>query len=420
MRFFRTILCAIAAMAAGAAPLTAAEFTTSDKLNEDTARRLNIPVFFAVPASARLALPKNINTTDRLIDFKHPGAKGLTADIGLRLVMAKRQGFSKRMAQSGLLQTGDILLTFRPEWGGAGTYPNIQMGVSHTGLAYVKDGTAYHIDNPMDAEFLGGNFRGDFTGQHYREIKYMHIIRPRSLTDAQRTAIAGWASRLVANARRVYPSEVSFNQDYNAPKYEPGKKPEFVKHLAQSALNQSPGGQTSMYCSEFVWSLLALRGCDPAKTADVFKGSGVPSCISPVMTPMKATGNYISRRTRGSSAGLSDGPLLIIDAMKLGKPERDIVLHSVFVENPNKAALMSVGHREVAKQMQPKFAPLEEYYKAASDGGFHRIQAWFIGNAFRRALPDNYSPTSYLINTLLPINNSTRTMDYVATVAFEG
>ena len=40
------------------------------------ARKLKIPVYFAVPASARGALPKNIETTDRLIDFKHPDAKG--------------------------------------------------------------------------------------------------------------------------------------------------------------------------------------------------------------------------------------------------------------------------------------------------------------------------------------------------------
>jgi hypothetical protein len=69
--------------------------------------------------------------------------------------------------------------------------------------------------------------------------------------------------------------------------------------------------------------------------------------------------------------------------------------------------------------MQPKFAPLEKYYTAAADGGFQRIQAYFISNAFRRAMPDNYSPTSYLINALLPSDNNNRTMDYVATIMFE-
>lgn len=134
---------------------------------------------------------------------------------------------------------------------------------------------------------------------------------------------------------------------------------------------------------------------------------------------MKATGNYISRRSASSHAGLADGPLLVIDAMKLPDAERNALLHNVFVENPSKLANMSSGHREVAQAMQPKFTPLERYYKAAAEGGFHRIQAFFLGNAFRRAIPDNYSPTSYLINTLLPPNNRTRTMDYVATIMFE-
>jgi hypothetical protein len=36
-----------------------------------------------------------------------------------------------------------------------------------------------------------------------------------------------------------------------------------------------------------------------------------------------------------------------------------------------------------------------------------------------RKVPDNYSPTSYLINTLLPVDNSNRTMDYVATIVIQ-
>ena len=34
-------------------------------------------------------------------------------------------------------------------------------------------------------------------------------------------------------------------------------------------------------------------------------------------------------------------------------------------------------------------------------------------------IPENYSPTSFLINTLLPANNVNRTMDYVATIVIE-
>jgi hypothetical protein len=174
-----------------------------------------------------------------------------------------------------------------------------------------------------------------------------------------------------------------------------------------------------MYCSEFVWSVLALRNCNPATTADAFKGRKVPSCVSSPMTPMKATGNFISRRWRTSQAGLADGPLLVIDSLSLPAAKRDALLEQVFDENLSKSAKMSQGHREVAQTMQPKFEPLERYYKDVSEGGWRRIQAYFVGNAFRRAMPENYSPTSFLIDTLLPSNNNHRTMDYVATVVFD-
>src|SRR5262245_633308 len=155
-----------AAMALGAVctvPATAAEFTFDQKVNDQISKKVNIPVFFAVPASARAQLPKNIKTTDKLIDYKHPGAAGAKGDVGLRLVVAKRAGLAKRLGQSGLVETGDILLTFRTEWGGAGAYPNIQMGISHTGFAYVdKTGTLRNLDNPLDGEYVG---RGDLTSE---------------------------------------------------------------------------------------------------------------------------------------------------------------------------------------------------------------------------------------------------------------
>ena len=420
MRFIKFAILAAATWVAGHGPLGAAEFTYNEATNKEIAKKLGIPVYFAVPDSAHVPLPRTIDTSDRLIDFKHPDANGNSAGIGLRLVIAKRSGFAKRMAKSGLLQTGDILLTFRPEWGGAGTYPNLQMGVSHAGVAYVKDGAVYHLDNPMDAEHLGPKLKGDFTGDHYRTLNFIHVIRPRGLTEAERNNIRAWATMFSSGAKRIYPKQISFNSDYNAPKYSPGKPLNFVKNVAKSALGHKDVEPVDMFCSEFVWSILALRKCDPKTTADAFNSAGVPACVDPAMTPMKATGNYISRRSASSHAGLADGPLLVIDAMKLPKEGRNSLLRDVFVENPVKLAKMSSGHRDLAQSLQPKFAPLERYYRAAAEGGFRRIEAFFLGNAFRWAIPDNYSPTSYLINTLLPPDNKTRTMDYVVTIMFDG
>src|SRR5436190_9080960 len=157
-------------------------------------RKLKIPVYFAVPAGARAALPKSIDTPDRLIDFKHPDAIAAKADVGLRLVVAKRAGMAQRLGKSGLIQTGDLLLTFRAEWGGAGAYPNVQMGISHTGIAYIKDGVLHNIDNPLNAEYLGA--RGELNSEHYRTLSFIHVIRPRNLTNAQRANLLEWTSRL--------------------------------------------------------------------------------------------------------------------------------------------------------------------------------------------------------------------------------
>ena len=159
-------------------------FTFDEKANAQMAKKMNIPVYFAVPKTAYADLPPLTKTSDKLIDFKHPDAKSASGDVGLRLVAASRSGLAKRLAQSGLVQTGDLLLSFRTEWGGAGAYPNIQMGISHTGLAYVKDGYVHNIDNPLSNEYLGS--RSDLTSEHYSTLDYIHVIRPRGLTDQEK------------------------------------------------------------------------------------------------------------------------------------------------------------------------------------------------------------------------------------------
>jgi hypothetical protein len=410
---------AVAGSALVSPPVASKEFTFDEKANKEIASKLNIPVYFAVPASARLPLSKSIEMPDRLIDFKHPDGKGGQGDVGLRLVVAKRAGLAARLGKSGLVQTGDLLLTFRSEWGGAGAYPNVQMGVSHTGIAWVKDGMLHNLDNPLDEEYLGAGMRGDLTSKHYSTLKFIHIIRPRNLTDAQRANLLDWSTRIATSAKRVYPKQISFNKDYNAPKYKPGKPISFVKQLGQIALGQNPEGTVDMFCSEFAWSLLALRDCDPGKSGDAFKGSGIPSCVKPIMQPMKATGDYITRRGRSSYTGLAEGPLLVIDSLKLPDAERDKLLHAVFVVNRGSAAKMSSGHKEIAEAMSPKFAPLEKYYLGVHGKWGPTFEARLISNGFKRGIPENYSPTSFLINTLLPANNVNRTMDYVATILIE-
>ncbi len=419
----RFLLPSFALLAAGLALAPAAadakQFTYEEKSNKQMARLLNIPVYFTVPDSARAPLPADIKTTDRLVDFQHPDAVKAEAKAGLRLIVTNRNGLARRLAQSGLVQTGDVLLTFRSEWGGVGPYPNVQMGISHTGVAYVKDGTVHNIDNPMDEEFTGSGRVTQLNSKHYRSIKLIHIIRPRNLTDAQRANLAAWASRLNAGATRFYPSQVSFNQDYGDPKYRRGRSLDFVKHLGQVALGQNPPGKVDMYCSEFAWSLLALRDCDPAKAADAFKRGGVPSCISPAMRPMRATGKYVGGKSRRAYTGLADGPLVVIAALKLPAEERDRMVKAVFTENPKLLPRLSQGHRDIAQANAANFAKLEAYYRNTLRGGWRGVQARVVGGTLSLAIKENYSPTSFLINTLLPPDSNNRTMDYVATIVIQ-
>lgn len=416
--WLRIVCMSVLLLAGLAVAASAAQFKYDERANADLARKLKIPVYFAVPPSAYAELPADIKTSDKLLLFRHPDANG--TEVGLRVVVTKRSGMAQRLGSSGLIQTGDLLLTLRAEWGGAGAYPNVQMGISHTGIAYIKGGTLYQLDNPMDEVYLGRGLKGDFTSEHYRTLNLLHVVRPRGLTEENRKNLLGWITRLNALAAKVYPSQIKFNQDYSAPKFRKNSKPEFVKHLGQIALGLNPPGTIDLYCSEFAWAVLSLRGCDPEKSETAFRSTSMPACIASPMEPLVATGNAVGSSSRHAYAGLADGPLMVIDALKLPVPERAALLKSVFVENPAGMDKMSVGHKAVAQQYQSDFSKLESYYLGMSGGSMlDRIKASYISSRFRQAILQNYSPTSYLINTLLPPDNVNRTMDYVATILIE-
>lgn len=408
--FFSALALALSSAASAQVPANQVpmkQFTESEKANARLARTLNIPAFFALPQSARGPVPDQIPTTDILVDFKHPAGHGL----GLRIIETQRTGMAERLAKSGIFQTGDLILSFWPDWGGAGPYPSVQMGVSHVGIAYIKDGKLNNVDNPLNAEY---NTPSDLRSANYREVAFMHVVRPRNLSAQQRATLEGWIARFTGNARTIYPSRLSFNADYNAPKYQPGKVPEFVKSLALAAQGK-PGPKIDLYCSEFAWSVLSLRDCDPERTA--FDGRGMPSCVREPMTPLTATGDYIASKRRSSHLGLAEGPLAVIDAMGIEGAERQKLIDSVFtVSNPAGLRKMSSGHRETARLFAPKFAALAVYYKGVTGSGAEKQQANAVSAAFAKEVPQNYSPTSYLINTLLPPNNPNRTMDYIATI----
>ena len=222
-------------------------------------------------------------------------AKG---DVGLRFVVAKRSGLSTRLGKSGLLRpvtSSDVPLGV----GRRGAYPDIQMGISQTGFAYIdKNGNLRNLDNPMDGEYVGP---GNLTSEHYRTLNSMHIIRPRNLTDAQKAKLLAWATKLNASAGKVYRA-ISFNEDVKQRSISLGCPLDFVKTSAPSL---RPGrfrrqADSDMYCSVYVFSLLSLRNGDPRRRGRlqghrgrvVREGAGGPA--------MKATGNVLP--THGGTA----------------------------------------------------------------------------------------------------------------------
>lgn len=399
------------AAAAGADPAPVPEpavpsgpFVFDPVVNAKLAAKLNIPVFYALPESAYLPRLGEITPTDGLWEFRHPGAPGAANPAILRVYLTPHENVAQRLAASGLIQTGDVLLTFRPEWGFQGAYPNIQMGISHAGMALVENGVVSNIDNPLTREYIG-----NLAAKHYKEIAALHIIRPRDMNAAQKANLLGWARKLLNLAPSIYPSQLSFNQDYFSPKYTANLK--FVKTVARIALQQDKNAKASLYCSELIWALLSLRNCDPAQPG-VFAQEGTPACIKPVFAPLPMLGDVFSNsKSPLARLGLSDGPLAVISSLGLPEEDKKQLLRQVF----ERRRALSPGHAAVAESLAPFFMKLEGYYTGIQAQEPAALQ---IMNSFNASVKPNYSPTSYLIDTLLPADSGERKMDVVGTIVF--
>jgi hypothetical protein len=370
-----------------------------------TTKASDLPVFFTVPDSAMTKADETM--TKRSVKFTHPDSKNFPNQLGLRLIPTKRAEIQTTL--SGLVQDGDIVLSFRPEWSYTGSYPHVQMGVSHAGIIYTNNGKIYNVDNPMDNEYVG-----QLNSQHYQESNALHIIRPK-LTLTQKKNVKAWAKMLADNRAKLYKSRITFNGKYEEPKYdENSKNPySFVKALGAIALRVGTD-TTSMFCSEFVFSLLALRDCSPTTHKAEFAKAATPSCIKPLFTPMPALGNYPQTSNLADGVGMADGPLMVLKASGATPAEQAHTVESVFPEKEN-LTNMSSGHRTVAESMSPMFAPLKNYY-LAPDSTDPQIAG--IKQAFNANMKPNYSPTGYLINSLLPSKATQRVMDYVGTIVF--
>lgn len=388
----------------------------------ELSRFLNIRYYLTVPEVRYAPLgkiadasPTKLQNPIIAIDYQHkdPAIGGKKSNTGLRLFAVNagigREKVSHILALSGLVNTGDALLSYRKEWNESMAYSHIQLGVSHAGMAYIdtdpkdKQPYLYNLDMPLNEETVGADKKSKLTAHHYVEAPLVHIVRAKNISQKQRQNLLEWSRRIAQQSKSAYPSAISFNQDYAAPKYKPGKPLDFVADTARVGLGISNGKSLDMYCSEFVWSVLSLKNCSPTDNARDFAQRGsVPSCISPIYNPMKVIGD-------STEPGMAEGPTMIAAQTGLSEQEQAALIQSVF--NPvGRATNISSGHRAVEDQLgQAFFQGLNGYYMT-NDAN--------IKNAMNGAQGPNYSPTSLLLNALLPDENPTKVFEYVGTLVY--
>lgn len=408
-------------------------------ISGDANRLVDVPFYFGVPKEATTVplnrrgytYPTLWNPSKEIessglriiaINQKLPMRQMLPADAGreasVKQQLARanasakktaRRDMARQLASSGVLQAGDIVLSFRPENAATVPYMHVQMGSTHASLTYLKDGVAKNVDAPLNGEYIGGfdslHFSGGINAQGGGDLgtDALQIFRPRAIAEDQerRDRLNVWAEKAATTRGN---GRVSFNSDYLAPS---AKTRDEVKKLATAlgkAIIGAPGPNISIFCSEFAYNMLALSGC----TEQEIRAAGAEgaACVDPLFDPLPMLSSD------ESIVGLGEGPL----ASVLGAPaeQRGALIEQMFTSMA--AANMSSGHRATAEATGPMMAPLQQYYQARAAGSpANNPQLAPIFQGLNGAVMPNYSPTAF---HALATKSGTRLMDYVATVVF--
>lgn len=403
-----------------------------------------LPFYFAIPESAWSTLSNNANLKKIAIaDFPYAdaGLRAFVVDDNYALTNGKvketsknilekkakhRAEVTRRLQKQGLLKSGDIILSFRPDWRNTSPYPHVQMGVSHAGMIYERNGKVFNLDMPLDSEYNGRFLNSELNAPHYLELDTYHIVRPRNLDRTDTTQLNAWVETLRNNYSSIRNQGLlRFNSNYSEPKYgNYGSSPaSFINTLAQILNgNNTYSKDLKMYCSEFVWALHALANC-PVNSIDN-KNTNALNCAQPNFSPLPMLSPNASGRQNNLS-GLADGPLRILASMNITPKEKVSLINDMF--DTMKASALSSGHKKVADSPQIKqlMGYLQQYYTAIIYTGTEQQYATRGATleqavaGMNSALPANYSPVGFLINSFLPESNDKRAYDYVATVIFE-
>lgn len=303
------------------------------------------------------------------------------------------------LAKSKLVETGDVLLSFRPLWDKTLAYAHMQLGVSHTAIAFiVSDGVDPFVmtlespisySSPLNAP------------EHYADLDAIHVVRPQ-LDAAQKRNLEKWAKLIFARRSRF-----SFFSDYSKPMYKRGlvdvaKPNDEIRRLAKAAAGPA-NLQFESYCSEFVWSLLGLRNCDPGAFSD--------GCVSPIFGTADGMLTGLVPKIAGD-AGLAQGPEAALVGGKIADETKTTTLtQSVFVDvltdDTQLSGRMSEGHRAVARANKQNMTVLNGYYATGEPAA--------LAVQIDQGVTDNVSPTSFLLRSNAGLDG----FRYVGTIVFD-
>lgn len=371
----------------------------------------SVPFYFAVTEDAHLPLKdsswkkipvKEVNSDKAYLRGYH------FADN----TVAGRKAAFKQLLAKEVIQTGDIILSFRPQWEKTIPYAHVQMGVSHAGIAYVENGVVKNLDMPLDAEYNGNNISSGFDSKHYLETPQIQILRPRNFGADKKNNLKAWIGELKKNYKSIRAkSLLKFNPDYSAAKIDRySKEDSFVTKMARIlAGKDTTSTDLTMFCSEYVWALLSLSNCevnDPELADSTVQDA---SCVTPVFEAMSMAQN-------GNVPGLTEGPLAVLSALDISASDKMELVKALFTQGEMSG--LSAGHRALATD--PKVGMLikilENLYPAKLSG--NKAVAMGISAQINPQGGRNYSPTSFLINSMLDSTDPERKMDYVATIMF--
>ncbi len=399
--------------------------TSSDAVTTSPAadRLLDVPFYFSVPKEA-------ISVPLARSEYPYPTVWNPSLeveDVGLRAIVVHQRGqdpaskraarveMAKRLARAGVLQDGDIALSFRPNLAGTMAYPHVQMGVTHASLVYTRDGEAFNVDSPLDDEYTGQfdklHFTGGVNASGAREYgtDALQIVRPRNMTPERKASLQRWIGALLDNLPRINGrrAQVKFQKDYLTPIFAATGMTtrQTVTTLGRIILEEDTTTKLPMYCSEFAWHMLALSNCSEEEIREA--GPEGAECVDPPFDPMP----LVSPTEDG--IGLAEGPLQ--NLMFAPPDRRPALIAKIFTTGD--ASGLSSGHRAVAEQVAPLMDGLARYYGAKAQGAPASMIAG-AATQLNAGVGDvgNYSPTAFLANATLPAGM--RALDYVATIVF--